>query len=82
MSEHAVGLSRLNKNAKGRQGAQITHELLAEIRCTRESQFEWQKCACVCVAIHVHIYKAESYTENLRIFYSKRKFLTPSGINE
>lgn len=56
MSEHAVGLSRLNKNAKGRQGAQITHELLAEIRCTRESQFEWRKCGCECVCVHLLVY--------------------------
>lgn len=37
------GSARLNKNAKGRQGAQITHELLAEARRTRESQFEWRE---------------------------------------
>lgn len=67
MREHAVELSRLNKNAKGRQGAQITHELLAEIRCTRESQFEWRTCVsvCVCMELHVHIYAAESYIENM-----------------
>lgn len=40
MKEHAAEPSRLNKNAKGRQGVQIAHELLAEIRSTRESQFE------------------------------------------
>lgn len=40
MKEHAAEPSRLNKNAKGRQGVQITHELLAEIRSTGESQFE------------------------------------------
>lgn len=64
MSEHAAELSRLNKNAKGRQGAPITHELLAEIRRTGESQFKWGISVSLCVGhTCAHLYGAIIYRE-------------------